>query len=453
MQSTLHFFGAAGSVTGSHFLLDTGDGKILIDCGLRQGAGEEHNWDAFPYDPATVSHLLVTHAHLDHIGRIPLLVKNGFRGEIISTKATKALAEPMLMDALEILQHNAKHAGKPELYAEADVVKALGLWRGIGYHEKVPLPNDIELQLLDAGHILGSAMVRLERQGRVIIFTGDIGGGNSPLLPPTEELPSLNYLVMEGTYGDTLRPEDSGRLDALENVIEDTTARGGTLVIPAFSTERTQDLLFDIRKLMLEKRVPEVPVYLDSPLAEKITHAYLQYPEYFSDSIKERIEGGEKIFSFPQLHYVSTREESSAIDDKPGAKIILAGSGMSSGGRVFGHEKKYLPDHNSTVLIVGYQAAGTTGRQLIEGAKTIHARTGNEVVTVNAHIKTLYGYSAHRDGQGLLEFANHTAQHAEEVFVVHGEPAAVMFLAQRIRDYLGIKATAPEAGDTAVLNF
>ncbi len=463
MQSTLYFYGAAGSVTGSHFLLEIGSPstslgttstKLLVDCGLRQGMGEEHNWDPFPYNPAEVSHLLVTHAHLDHVGRIPFLVKNGFKGEIISTKATRALAEPMLYDALEILQHNAKHNGRPELYGEQDVESTLRLWRGVDYHDKIALSGEVEAQLYDAGHILGSAMVVLGRAGRAIVFTGDVGGGNSPLLAPTEELPVVNYVVLEGTYGDKLRPEDPDRLEKLEDVIEDTAARGGTLVVPAFSTERTQDLLFDIRRLMLEKRVPLMPVYLDSPLAEKITEAYLQYPNYFAPKIAKRVEDGEKIFSFPELHYVSTREESQALNAKEGSKIILAGSGMSSGGRVFSHERAYLPDPNSTVLIVGYQAAGTTGRQLIEGSKTIKVRSGNEVVEVRAHVEQLYGYSAHRDGEGLLDFANQAAtQHAEEIFVVHGEPQATMFLAQRIRDYLGTKATAPEAGSAVQLDF
>lgn len=453
MQSKLYFYGAAGSVTGSHFLLDTRAEKILIDCGLRQGMGEEHNWDPWPYSPAEVSTLFVTHAHLDHIGLIPKLVKDGFTGRIISTAATKALAEPMLMDALEILQHNAKHQGKPELYNEDAITASLRLWQSASYHERIVLAGGVEAELFDAGHILGSSMVRLSREGRAVGFTGDLGKGNSPLLAPTEELPKVDYLVMEGTYGSTVRPDDAERLERLENVIEDTAARRGTLVIPAFSTERTQDLLFDIRKLMLEKRVPALPVYLDSPLAEKITQAYMECAEYFAPEIKERVKSGEKIFEFPELRYVASREESQQLNAKKESKIILAGSGMSSGGRVFGHERAYLPDPNSTILIVGYQAVGTTGRQLIEGAKIIEVRTTHEKVPVRAKVETLYGYSAHRDGEGLLEFAGKAGQHAEEIFVVHGEPAATMFLSQRIRDYLGTKASAPEAGSVAVLNF
>lgn len=454
MQSTLYFYGAAGSVTGSHFLLDVGSNKVLVDCGLRQGMGEEHNWDEFPYDPAEVSHLFVTHAHLDHIGRIPFLVKRGFAGAIISTTATRALVEPMLYDAQEILAHTAQHEGKESLYEEKDIEHALSLWKGVEYHDTVDIGGGLAAQLFDAGHILGSAMVRFERGGKAIAFTGDLGGGNSPLLPPTEALPKVDYLVMEGTYGDRVRHEDESRVDALEDAIENAASRGGTLIIPAFSTERTQDLLFDIRKLYAEERVPRLPVYLDSPLAEKITDAYLKNPHYFAPDIAARVTGGENIFTFPQLKFVGTPAESHRLDSMPEQKIILAGSGMSSGGRVFGHEKRYLPDEKSTLLIVGYQAVGTIGRRLIEGEKEIIDKKTHEKIPVRAAVDTLYSYSAHRDAQGLLDFATAAAeQGTKEIFVVHGEPAATMFLSQRIRDYLGTKATAPEAGDKAELDL
>lgn len=466
MQSTLYFYGAAGAVTGSHFLLDLGDAKVLVDCGLRQGMDEERNWDDFPYDPASAAYLFVTHAHLDHIGRIPFLIKKGFAGTIISTEATRALAEPMLDDAREILARNAEHHGRPELYGKEDIARALSLWQGVSYHQKVGVGDGIEAELFDAGHILGSAMVRFERQqengqSRAIAFTGDLGGGNSPLLPPTEALPKVDYLVMEGTYGDRTRADDESRLGDLEDAIENAAARGGTLIIPAFSTERTQDLLFDIRRLMLEERVPKLPVYLDSPLAEKVTQAYLANPQYFAPEVRARIEAGEDIFAFPGLTFVAGAEQSHRLDEDPAQKIILAGSGMSNGGRVFGHERRYLPDEKSTLLIVGYQAVGTFGRRLVEGEKSIKihpprgkAHTAAETIAVRAAIETLYGYSAHKDGEALLEFANQAAaQGTKEIFVVHAEPAAAMFLSQRIRDYLGTKAITPEAGDSVKLDL
>jgi len=442
MQSTLLFAGAAGMVTGSNFLLDTGGAKFLVDCGLQQGMEEDKNWEEFPYNPSEISHLIVTHAHVDHVGRIPRLVKKGFKGKIISTKATMALAEPLLEDAMEIVGHAAEKGGHEEFYNKTDIAATMRLWSGIGYNEKVDLPDGVVLELFDAGHILGSAMALLRRgsegQARSILFTGDLGGGNSPLLPPTQEVAGATYVVMEGTYGDKMRPEDKNRREQLENVIEDTAARGGTLLIPAFSTERTQDLMYEIRTLMVEKRIPSMPVFVDSPLAQKITAIFSDYLPEFN-------------FQFPELRFVEGVDASRKVHETSGPKIILAGSGMSSGGRVVGHERVVLPDPKSTLLIVGYQAAGTIGRRLIEGAKTL--KLYKETVPVRAKVVTLYGYSAHRDSESLLEFANKASENAEEIFVVHAEPAAASFLVQRIRDYLGVKATAPEVGQKVVLKF
>jgi metallo-beta-lactamase family protein len=451
MESTLYFHGAAGMVTGSNFLIDSGSNKLLVDCGLMQGMGEEKNWERFPYNPADISHLIVTHAHLDHIGRIPRLVRMGFKGKIISTKGTQSLAEPLLLDAMEILGVGAERHGREELFNEKDVADTMRLWTALEYEQKLALGDEVELELLDAGHILGSAMVRLRRDGRSIVFTGDLGGGNSPLLPPKYEITGASYVVMEGTYGDKTRPEDAARRERLEDIIEEAMVRGGTLLIPAFSTERTQDLMYEIRNLMVEKRVPQVPVFVDSPLAQKITRAFVSHPEYFAAAVRTRIEAGEDLFAFPQLHFVESMEDSRKIKDTHGPKIILAGSGMSSGGRVLAHEREFLPDPKSTLLIVGYQAAGTMGRRLIEGAKTIEYH--KEKIPVRAKVETLYGYSAHCDGEALLEFANHAAQHSDQIFVVHAEPEPALFLCQRIRDYLGVKATAPELGDSVPLDF
>lgn len=452
-QSTIYFHGGAGSVTGSNFLVDTGSVKFLVDCGLTQGAhdAEDINWHPFAYDPASIEALIVTHAHVDHIGRIPKLVKDGFRGKIISTEATKALAEPLLLDSMELLAHDARKHGREQLYNEADISAAMKLWEGISYHESRSLGDGCTMQFLNSGHILGSAMVRFEREGSALVFTGDVGGGNSPLLSSAEKLADANYLVMESVYGDRVRGSDDRRKELLEDIIEEAAARGGTLLIPAFSTERTQELLFEIRDLMTNKRVPSQPVYVDSPLATKITEAYVAHPEYFTADIRERIKKGEKIFSFPELHFVEDAEESAKIDSNLGPKIIIAGSGMSNGGRVRAHQRHVLPDKNSTLLIVGYQAAGSLGRRLVEGEKRV--RIAGEDVRVACKVEAIYGYSAHMDGEELLEFVNQGADSLRQVFVVMGEPASASFLAQRIRDYLGLKATVPEAGGSATIQF
>ena len=418
---------------------------------------EEVNRAPFVYEPSSINTLVVTHAHIDHIGRIPLLVKRGYKGPVISTEATLALAEPMLEDAMGLMRADAKRHGREELYNEDDIAAALKQWRGISYHEPQKL-GGVTLEFLDSGHILGSAMAKFSRAGHSIVFTGDLGGGNSPLLPLCENPAGIDYLVMESVYGDRVRPDDSNRLDQLENLIEDTAARGGTLLIPAFSTERTQDIIYDIRSLMLGKRVPSMPVYLDSPLAEEITAAYLRFPNYFAPAIAERVKKGENIFAFPELHFVKDAHESEGVATQRGSKILLAGSGMSQGGRVLAHEKETLPDPTSTLLIVGYQAAGSLGRRLVEGEKKV--RVQGAEVEVHCRVEHIYGYSAHMQGEQLLEFVNQiailpdgTRTALKETFVVMGEPAAAGFLAQRIRDYLGVRATTPESGAKATIDF
>jgi metallo-beta-lactamase family protein len=453
MQTTVSFYGGAGSVTGSNFLLEYENAKILVDCGLTQGkhAADEVNWTPFAYDPKSIQFLLVTHAHIDHVGRIPKLVRDGFKGKIISTEATRSISEPLLLDSLEILAHEEKKHGKEKLYTKEDVAEAMKLWEGTTYHKKIDLGGGLSAEFLNSGHILGSAMIKISNGEKSIVFTGDLGGGNSPLLSPAESPVGTNYLVMESVYGDRVRGKDENRREMLEDIIENTAAKGGTLLIPAFSNERTQDLLFEIRTLMVEKRVPSMPVYVDSPLASKITMAFIKNPEYFSDSIRTRIEGGENIFSFPELHFVEDIEESKKIANEPGVKIVIAGSGMSNGGRVHEYQKKVLPDEKSTNLIVGYQAAGSLGRRLLEGDKSIWLQ--GEKVPVRCKIEAVYGYSAHMDGEQLLEFVNKVQGSLKEVFVVMGEPASSSFLVQRIRDYLGVKATAPEAGEKAPIEL
>lgn len=452
-QSTIYFHGGAGAVTGSNFLLDTGDTKVLIDCGLTQGrhAAEALNWEKFQYDPSSISFLFITHAHVDHIGRVPKLVKDGFKGRIISTEATKALAEPLLLDSMELLAHDAQKHGREMLYNEHDIAHAMRQWEGVGYHKKIELGGGMSAEFLDAGHILGSAMIKFERGGKSLVFTGDLGSGNSPLLSAHEPLPNPDYVVMESVYGNRTRPQDPNRREELEDVIEEAISRGGTLLIPAFSTERTQDLLYEIGTLMRERRVPQMPVYLDSPLATKITTAYLASPHYFSEAIRDRIKGGENIFAFPELKFVEDAQESRKVGAKPGPKIVIAGSGMSSGGRVHAHEKQLLPDEKSTLLIVGYQAAGSLGRRLLEGEKRVMIQ--GQQVQVKAKVEAIYGYSAHMDGEQLLEFVNKGREKLKHVFVVMGEPASASFLVQRIRDYLSVKATAPLAGEQAKIDL
>ena len=279
----------------------------MVDCGLFQGCDfcEDANYKPFPYDPKDIDVLLVTHAHIDHIGRIPKLVREGFSGKIISTPPTKGIASFLLRDSMELLAHDAKVRGKAPLYEEGDVAKALSLWETRGYHEAFGLPGGYSATLFNAEHILGSAMVQLSRGEKSILFSGDLGNDYSLLVGPLDVPPHPTYMLTESVYGDKKNTDNEGRTEMLERTIERSLARGGVLLIPAFSTERTQDLIFEIRSLILENRVPEVPVYIDSPLAKEVTEVFHTYPQYLREEMAARVAAGEDIFSFPQLRFVS----------------------------------------------------------------------------------------------------------------------------------------------------
>jgi metallo-beta-lactamase family protein len=457
----LTFYGGVGSTTGANIMLEFNDKRILVDCGLFQGGNEGKNFEPFKYNPADVDFLLITHAHMDHIGRVPKLVRDGFKGKIISTKETCELADPMLRDALVVMQ--AKHPGST-LFDEEDIAKTLSLWQGKNYEEKIELFSGCFLEMQDAGHILGSAICNIEisppdlpftlRGGQEktirIAFTGDLGNSPSPLLSDTEFPKDVDYLVMESVYGDRNHKSKEERRKKLKQYILEGLKKGGTIVIPAFSIERTQVLLYEINNMVEDKEIPEVPVFLDSPLAEKVTNIYKKYKKDFKESVKAEIKKGDDIFDFPGLHIVRRASELADIEKILGSKIILAGSGMSEGGRVVNHEVRFLPDSNATIILVGYQPVGTLGRQLEDGVKEVFMDTdgnknnGKEKVKVRATIEKIEGYSSHKDSEHLLEFVEKTTP--QKVFVIMGEPKSSLFLTQRIRDYLDIEAVYPEEG-------
>jgi len=449
----LTFAGGAGGPTGSNFLFEVGGKKILVDCGLEQGGkfAEDANREPFVYDPASIDVLFVTHAHLDHLGRIPFLVKNGFHGKIYSSPPTHELAEPMYEDGVSLLAHEAKHEGKEPLYSAEDAKQALSLWSSFEYEKEFSVSDEITAVLHDAGHILGSAMIELRYGNKKILFTGDLGNSPSLLLPDTKSVQGINYLVMESVYGDRLHADKGRRTEMLLNAITETIRKKGVLLIPLFSLERTQDILFEINELVEHKQIPEIPVFLDSPLAIKITKIYERNERYFNENAKKLIVSGDTLFAFPKLKLTSTVEESKAIKSSPSPKIILAGSGMSNGGRIIYHERDYLPGMNNALLLVGYQAVGTMGRSLIEGAKKI--KIYGEEFAVNASVVGIDGYSAHRDRDGLVNFVEKMHEGLEKVFVVMGEPKASMFLSQRLRDYVGVPSVVPKQGESVELNF
>lgn len=450
------FAGGASSVTGANFLLkDPSTGvSMLVDCGFFQGDTmcSDKNFEPFPYDPSSITALFVTHSHIDHVGRIPKLVRDGFRGTIYSTFPTKDFAHEMLKDSLSVLRTDKKdrmneHA--PVLYDDEDIERAMSLWKGVEYHEDIDMPGGITVSFYDSGHILGSAMVRFRRHGRSLVITGDLGNSPSPIIKDTEPLPEATYVVMESVYGDRNHEDRNNRTKLLEDVIKETVEKGGTLVIPSFSLERTQDLLFEINNLVEEGKIPEVPVFLDSPLAIRVTEIYRTYERYFNTSAESRIKSGDDIFRFPRLTFTATREESKMINEEHGPKIIIAGSGMSNGGRVQHHERRYLPDPKNTILLVGYQVVGSLGRQLQEGLKQV--RIFGDEIPVKARIAHILGYSAHKDMDHLISFIEAGATGVERVYVVLGEPRSETFLAQRLRDYLGLDARVPAEREEVTL--
>jgi metallo-beta-lactamase family protein len=453
----LTFCGGVGTVTGANFLLETLNEdkvtRILIDCGMEQGgkASEIFNKKPFIYDPSGIDILLVTHAHIDHIGRIPKLVKDGFRGIIYSTPETRKISMPMLEDSTRLLEQDAVRHGVDPLYTEADRAKAFTMWKTIPYHTKTNITPEISVYLKDAGHVLGSSMIELSYNDRKIVFTGDLGNTPTPLLKDTEDVTDADYIVMESVYGDRNHEPSELRLAKFEDVIEDTINKKGVLIIPTFSLEKAQVLIYELNKLIENGRVPIVPVYIDSPLASKITEIYRHESEDFNPETKAAIKRGDDIFNFPKLFFTNTSEESKAIKHSQNPKIIIAGSGMSTGGRINHHEINYLPHKENTLLLVGYQAAGTLGRQIKDGAKliTIHGQT----IPVNARVECIDGYSSHKDSDNLLEFVEKTSKTLKKAFVVMGEQKSALFLVQRMRDYFGIPAYHPEEGESVVLDF
>ncbi len=448
------FLGGAGEATGSHFLFDCLGHRYAVDCGVVQGErfANEENAKAFPYDVSKLEALIITHAHMDHIGRIPKLVAQGFKGPIYSTVATKEISGATFADAVKIMTMEAQELHKEPLYTASSVTAAMAMWKTIPYHSSFTLSPEISFELKDSGHILGSAIVEFTAtvagSPKKVVFTGDLGNSPSLLLHDTEIIDDADYMLMESVYGDRNHEPAAQRDETFAKTLIETVSGGGVVIIPTFSIERTQVLLYSIEKLFESGRLPDVPVFLDSPLALKVTHIYEENTELFNDAAREAAKGHD-LFNFKNLSIVRTPMESAAIHETKGPKIILAGSGMSVGGRVISHEKYYLGDPNSAILFVGYQAAGSLGRRIADGEKNV--TIDNAPVTIRAKIVQIDGFSAHKDSDHLLEFVSHSQKTLKKVFVCMGELSSETFLAQKIRDNLNIDAVVPEEGSSADL--
>lgn len=441
--------------TGSNFLVEFGGKKILIDCGLVQG--EKYsiplNSAPFTYDTTSIDFLFITHAHLDHVGRIPFLVRNGYKGKIISTEPTREMAELIMLDSVKLLAKEALHSGAPIIFEEKNVFESMKLWDTTVMYEKgftIPTDDgDAVITYHDAGHILGSAIVEIAYKGKKLAFTGDLGNTPSPLMCDTTPLKDIDYLVMESVYGDRNHKDKDQRIEIFKEAVTSTIAKGGTVLIPAFSIERTQEMLLAFNELVESHQIPEIPVYLNSPLGINITKVYKKYDSWFNQNIENVIRSGDDIFAFKGLVQTPSPDESKSINGDNRPKVIIAGSGMSNGGRILHHEARYLPDPNSTIIIAGYQAVNTLGRKIVDEEKEVYIN--GSMIPLRARVVNIHGFSAHKDSDHLVEFVASTAKSLKKVIIVLGEPKSTYFLGQRIHETYGLPVSVPERGDVMEL--
>ncbi len=422
----IQFCGAAGEVTGSCTRLDIENATLLIDCGLFQGQkySEDKNFDPFPFKADEIDAVLLTHAHLDHCGRLPKLINQGFAGKIYATDATRDLTSLILLDSAGIMAEEAEHHDHPPLFTEEDVLHTMERFVTLPYDREVQIATGVTAKLFNAGHVMGSSFIAVKGEGKSIIFSGDIGNHPVPLLPEPEELPQAAALVLESTYGDRLHESFDEGVQALTDAINATVHDKGVLLIPAFSLERTQELLATIDQLLQDKKIPELSAYLDGPLGIKISRVYEKYDKYFSDEAKaeEKVDTDHDLLMFPSLTYTETAEQSKMINEVDPPKMIIAGSGMMHGGRILHHLKKYLPFPNTRLLIVGYQAHGTLGRILQDGATQV--KIHGEEIPVKAQIISTHGFSSHMDKHQLVEWIKTMPQPPQAIFLNHGDDGA-----------------------------
>ncbi len=470
------FLGATKTVTGSNFLVEGAGKKFLVDCGMYQGSAtdEFENEEPFLFNVNEIDFMLLTHAHIDHSGRIPKLYNEGYRNQVIATKATCDLCSIMLPDSghiqeMEVEWKNKKKERKgeeplPPLYTAADAAKCLGIFRPVQYDEIIDIDENIKVRFNDAGHMLGSAIIEVwvTENGKTekIVFTGDLGNNDIPLLSPPTMIENTDYLVMESTYGNRLHMRNDDKAKIFLDVVYETLEKGGTVVIPSFAVGRTQEILYELNRIKEDehdeefykkyKKLMSVPVYVDSPLAISATEVFKENMNLFNEETQKIINEGDNPLEFSGLKFTRTADESKALNASQESSIIISASGMCEVGRIKHHLKHHLWEPNSTILFVGYQAPGTLGRKLVDGEKKV--KIFGEEIAVNARIEYIEGYSGHADQEWLMNFVYSFTYPPKHIFLVHGEPEGQIVLKQKLEENTNIPITIPDFGESYELN-
>ncbi|WP_028315321.1 MBL fold metallo-hydrolase RNA specificity domain-containing protein [Desulfatibacillum aliphaticivorans] len=458
--------GAAGGVTGSNHLVETSDGrKILVDCGLFQGGKqmEARNWESWGFNPADIDLVIVTHAHIDHIGRIPKLIKDGYKGKIIASPPTIDLAEILLLDSAHIQEMNAewqtrknKRRGSKDiqpLYTTPDAERSLSHFQPQNRDEMLELNMGVKIRLRNAGHILGSAILEMwiedDGQEMKIVFSGDIGQPEQLIIKDPYEVFAADFLFMESTYGNRLHKSHEESRQELLEAIKYSYENGEKVVIPAFAVERTQEILYILGEFHRAGVLPDMPIYLDSPLAIKATEIFRKHKKHYDEEAMAIVQKGFDPLDLPNLKFTPSTAESIAINERPGPAIVMAGNGMCTAGRIKHHLKHNLWRPGSSLVIVGFQAQGTTGRRIVEGASEV--KIFRETVAVKAKVHTIGGFSAHADQEDLLRWVGHFAESKPKVFPIHGEPEACKVLAEKIQEKYGLETHVPRWRESILL--
>ena len=466
------FLGATKTVTGSNFLVEGAGKKFLVDCGMYQGsaADEFENEAPFLFNIDEIDFMLLTHAHIDHSGRIPKLYNEGYRKDVIATKATCDLCSIMLPDSGHIQEMEAEWKNKkrerkgekpiPPIYTAEDAAKSLEIFRPVQYNEIVDIDENIKARFNDAGHMLGSSIIEVwiteNGETKKIVFTGDLGNNDIPLLSPPTMISDADYLVMESTYGNRLHMRNDDKAEIFLNVVYETLEKGGTVVIPSFAVGRTQEILYELNRIKDKKddeefskkyqKLMSVPVYVDSPLAISATEVFKENMNLFNEETQAIINEGDNPLEFNGLKFTRTADESKALNASEESSIIISASGMCEVGRIKHHLKHHLWEPNSTILFVGYQAPGTLGRKLVDGEKKV--KIFGEEIAVNARIEYIEGYSGHADQEWLMNFVYSFTTPPKHIFLVHGEPEGQIVLKQKLEENTNIPITIPDYGET-----